>query len=206
MSTTPNLLISHIAASQNQKEVTANTAFDTLDEALCGSTTFAMTDADLTLTALQFTDCWVLVFTGNLTHIRNIILPASIKKPFVVSNQTVNTGSLASISLTIKVGTPGQTQSVPNDSKYYLLWSTGVNDVHAIRDVNIQQVPITLKHYTVANLPATADEGAVAYATDGLKSFETTGNGTGVPVYFSTSVPSIGGVWRIFRDDSQVLN
>ena len=34
MTTTPNLLIDHIAASQAQKEVTANSAFDALDKAL----------------------------------------------------------------------------------------------------------------------------------------------------------------------------
>ena len=33
---TPNLAIPHIAAAQNQKEVTANDAFDRLDEAITG--------------------------------------------------------------------------------------------------------------------------------------------------------------------------
>lgn len=52
--------------------------------------------------------------------------------------------------------------------------------------------------YTVANLPASATEGQYAFASDGLKQSESTGNGTGVPVYFS------GGVWRDYSDDTQV--
>lgn len=51
--------------------------------------------------------------------------------------------------------------------------------------------------HTVATLPAGA-EGAVAYATDGLKVGETTGNGTGVPVYFSNAQ------WRVYSTDLQV--
>ena len=54
--------------------------------------------------------------------------------------------------------------------------------------------------YTVATLPSSPAEGARAYASDGLKSGETTGNGTGVPVYYSN------GAWRIFRDDSAVTS
>lgn len=51
---------------------------------------------------------------------------------------------------------------------------------------------------TVENLPTDAREGEVAFATDGLKNGETTGTGTGVPVYFS------GGSWRVYRDDAPV--
>ena len=42
---TPNLAIAHIAASQNQKEVTANDAFDALDQAICGLTAISLTGA-----------------------------------------------------------------------------------------------------------------------------------------------------------------
>lgn len=205
MSTTPNLLISHIAASQNQKEVTANTAFDELDEALCSSKSEAMTDANFAVPQADFLTNMVLVFTGNLTATRTITLPAN-KKPFIVSNQTVDAGSLSSVSLILKVGTGAVTQTIPNDGKYYIFWNDGVNSIHTLRSTNIFEVPVTLPHYTVANLPVTGNEGDVAFATNGLKSFETTGNGTGVPVYFSQSNPSIGPVWRVFRDDSQVLS
>jgi len=56
--------------------------------------------------------------------------------------------------------------------------------------------------FTVALLPSTAAtgmvEGAVAYATNGLKVGETTGNGTGVPVYYSN------GHWRVYSTDLTV--
>lgn len=51
--------------------------------------------------------------------------------------------------------------------------------------------------FTVAQLPA-GYEGATAYATNGLKVGETTGNGTGVPVYYSNSE------WRVYSTDGQV--
>jgi hypothetical protein len=58
------------------------------------------------------------------------------------------------------------------------------------------------KGFTVALLPSTAAtgmvEGAVAYATNGLKVGETTGSGTGVPVYYSN------GYWRVYSTDLAV--
>jgi hypothetical protein len=54
-----------------------------------------------------------------------------------------------------------------------------------------------LPSYTVAGLPA-GIVGQLAYASNGLKVGETTGNGTGVPVYFSA------GLWRVFSTDAQV--
>jgi len=51
--------------------------------------------------------------------------------------------------------------------------------------------------FTVANLPSTAAagkvEGAMAYATNGLKPTELTGYGTGVPVFYSAAGPAGAG-------------
>lgn len=58
--------------------------------------------------------------------------------------------------------------------------------------------PVVLKGYTVATLPAAPGAGAVAFATDGLKDGETTGNGTGVPVCFD------GTIWCRTSDDTEV--
>lgn len=79
MTTTPNLLIEHIAASQAQKEVTANAAFDALDKAACQLTVIALTDADTTLTDAQFLGSFSLRFTGTLTASRTITVPARAK-------------------------------------------------------------------------------------------------------------------------------
>jgi len=59
--------------------------------------------------------------------------------------------------------------------------------------------PITSGKYTVALLP-TGTEGMTAYATNGRKSGEGSGAGTGVPVYFSNTE------WRTYSTDAQVLS
>jgi hypothetical protein len=101
---TPNLALSHIAAAQNQKEVTANAAFDGLDEALCNFSSFAMADVDLALTDPQALGNMILAFTGTLTAGRNIILPQS-NKIYIVNNST--TGGFSLTFKTGAAGTPG---------------------------------------------------------------------------------------------------
>ena len=54
--------------------------------------------------------------------------------------------------------------------------------------------------YTVAGLPASPGEGAMAFATNGCKVGEGAGAGTGVPVYFSLSS------WRVFSTDIAVTS
>lgn len=97
MATTPNLLITHIEANQSQKEVTANEAFDTLDEGLAGELVHNMaSDANYTLDTtepakehenlvLHITDTGVV-----LTAQRDIILPAN-KQLHVGWNDTAQT-------------------------------------------------------------------------------------------------------------------
>lgn len=57
----------------------------------------------------------------------------------------------------------------------------------------------TVKHgrYTVSTLPSSPGEGAQAYATNGRKTGEASGSGTGVPVYYS-------GGWKAFGTDQAV--
>ncbi len=48
--------------------------------------------------------------------------------------------------------------------------------------------PLQLGNYTVADLPTSSvSEGCSAYATDGLKPGESSGSGTGVPVFYSAN-------------------
>lgn len=54
--------------------------------------------------------------------------------------------------------------------------------------------------YTVATLPASPLACFIAYASDGVKHGETTGGGTGCPVYFSNTQ------WRRYSDDTQVIS
>ena len=87
MTTTPNLLIEHIAANQSQKEVTANTAFDALDKAFCQPTDIALADANLSVSDAQFLGSVYLRFTGTLTAARTITVPAR-GKLIIVENAT----------------------------------------------------------------------------------------------------------------------
>ena len=51
----PNLAINHVAAAQNQKEVTINDAIVALDNAVYRALSVVMADADLGLTATSHT-------------------------------------------------------------------------------------------------------------------------------------------------------
>jgi hypothetical protein len=56
---------------------------------------------------------------------------------------------------------------------------------------------------TVAQLPtANVQSGAMAFATDGRKTGEGVGDGTGVPVYADTTAGST--TWRRYSDDAEV--
>jgi hypothetical protein len=101
---TPNLAIPHILQSQAQKEVTANEAFDRLDEALNDSTTI---DASAGNTAVAVEDFYrnvLLVLTGTPAGALDLTVPAS-KRLFIVQNDcgqdvAVTTGAGAQVVLT----------------------------------------------------------------------------------------------------------
>ena len=119
MTTTPNLLIDHIAASQAQKEVTSNTAFDALDKALCQFSSIAIADANLTLTDAQMLGNMALRFTGTLTAARTITVPARAKLLLAVNATT------GGYSLTIK--TPSGTSIPLGNGERKLLYCNGTD-------------------------------------------------------------------------------
>jgi hypothetical protein len=84
---TPYLGIAHIAANQNQPEVTANSAFDALDGADNGLLSVAMADADQTPTAANYYANGIFECTGALTADRHLIVP-NTKRRFIVNNKT----------------------------------------------------------------------------------------------------------------------
>lgn len=125
MSTTPNLLISHVAPSQNNKETTLNTGLDELDQALTDQISIAITDADYTLSAGTGGEAlghMAYIFTGTLSAGRNIIVP-NHKKLYIVSNQTI--GSPASFALTVK--TAAGTGVAVSSSTLTILYCDGTN-------------------------------------------------------------------------------
>lgn len=126
MSQTPNLLITEIAANQNQKEVTANQAIIELEAALTNALTVAMSDADYTLTATengQALGNLAFVFTGTITALRHIIVPNKPKLYLVMNGTSASLG----FSLTVKTAA-GTGITIPTGtSAYTLLFCDGVN-------------------------------------------------------------------------------
>ena len=80
----PNLAIPHIAAAQNQKEVTANDAFDRLDEAITGRLQLDFASGDITLTASQFRR-HVAFAALDVVAGRELLLPA-IRRLVLIDN------------------------------------------------------------------------------------------------------------------------
>lgn len=117
MTTTPNLLIEHIAANQAQKEVTANAAFDALDKATCQLTTISLADADLTLTDAQLLASFSLRLTGTLTAARTVTVPARAKLVLV---ENATTGGYI-----LNIKTPSGTAIALNPGDRKLLYNNG---------------------------------------------------------------------------------
>ena len=90
--TTPNLAITHILQSQAQKEVTANAAFDALDNSVNRALSLDLGDADLTLVSDQANRNGLIIFIGALTAGRMVTLPANHRR-LAVRNAT--TGDFA---------------------------------------------------------------------------------------------------------------
>jgi hypothetical protein len=101
LSATPNLAIEHILQSQAQKEVTANEAFDRLDEALNDLTTIDVSAGNTTVSADDFTRNVLLVLTGTPAGALDLTVPAS-KRLFIIQNDcgqdvAVTTGAGAQV-------------------------------------------------------------------------------------------------------------
>lgn len=110
---TPNLAIPHVAASQNQKEVTINAAFDALDHATNREVQITYADADITLTSDQARRNAVIRCVGSMTARRRLTLPAG-RRVLCVENRTSGGHS-------IEVGyASGQRAWVPPQSSVWL--------------------------------------------------------------------------------------
>jgi hypothetical protein len=81
----PNLAIAHVAASQNQKEVTINDAIDALDRAMTDTLALDLSAGSLSLTAAQLRAAMVLHPMGALTGPASILVP-QIRRVFALLN------------------------------------------------------------------------------------------------------------------------
>src|SRR5512134_2479966 len=83
--TSPNLAITHVAAAQNQKEVTVNDAINALDRALTDALSIDFSGGPVTLTAAQFRQAIAFKPSATLTAPASLTVP-QIKRVFVVIN------------------------------------------------------------------------------------------------------------------------
>jgi hypothetical protein len=81
----PNLAIAHVAASQNQKEVTINDAIDALDRAMTDTLALDLSAGSLALTAAQLRAAMVLHPAGALTGPGSVLVPL-IRRVFTLLN------------------------------------------------------------------------------------------------------------------------
>jgi hypothetical protein len=88
MSATPNLAIEHILQSQAQKEVTANEAFDALDQAIAGLLEVDVSaGGTITVDTAAALACKMLRLTGTLAADAEVVVPDN-RKPYFVHNAT----------------------------------------------------------------------------------------------------------------------
>jgi hypothetical protein len=88
VSATPNLAIEHILQSQAQKEVTANEAFDALDQAIAGLLEVDVSaGGTITLDPAAALGCKMLRLTGTLATDAAVVIPTN-KKSYLVHNAT----------------------------------------------------------------------------------------------------------------------
>lgn len=192
---TPNLTIPHIASNQNQKEVTANTAFDLLDGAMNGATSIDIGGSgNVTPSSTTLLQNFSFTLTGALLADISLLVPTN--KKFYRFHHNALHPSIGDYTVTVKVS--GQTGVVlyPGDRK--LLYCNGTDIVAC----DLMRLP----PFTVAGLAAYSDPvlGLVAIATDGQKVTDNPSlAGTGCPVYYTPSGPS-GAGWYRFSDDTLV--
>jgi hypothetical protein len=125
MTTTSNLGIEHIVASQYQKEVTANAAFDALDGALAGKLDVALSGTDVTLTAAQALVVMVLRATGTLSAACAIVVPTN-KKLYAVMHD-------ASGGFNVTVKTASGTGAALAPGERAVVYCDGTNVVEILR-------------------------------------------------------------------------
>lgn len=171
MSTTPNLLLSYIVASQNQKEVTANAAILGLEEALTDSTSIAMTDADYTFSIVAGSPAlsnMVFTFTGTLTQARHVILPPNAKL-YIVMNGTGSSGSpvTPNQSLIFKVGSGTNIVTV-DDEAWHLIYCDGVNSVYEIGGNGSETVASGVATLSTNSIPSGSKSSILSIQASGV--------------------------------------
>jgi hypothetical protein len=158
MSDTTNLDIPFITTGQNQKETTANTAFEALDNSVNAAVSVAMADANVTLTDTQALRAGMVALTGANTAIRKATLPTKSRR-IAVRNATtggfaVTVGYATGAEVTILSGTTAIIQG--DGSNCYATGAQGI----VVEDSGSAVATATRINFTGAGVVATDSGGA----------------------------------------------
>lgn len=150
---TPNLALAHIAASQTQKEVTANAAFDALDTAITDQQSINCAGSSDVTPASTIADAMVLLLTGLLTGNINLKLP-QVKRPYIIRNTT--TGAF---TITVKTTNGASTGVIVPQSCEGFVYSDGTNVIQVSNfncsDFVVKTIKFTLSSADILGLDVT---------------------------------------------------
>lgn len=179
MPTSPNLLLEHIVQGQSQKEVTANTAFNQLEQAITEEAAVAVGGTgDYTLSLTEMRNA-ILKLTGVLTGARNIVVP-NRDKLYIVDNQTTG-------AFTLQVKTSAGAAVVVEQGFKSIVYCDGT-DVKALSGVPLE---------AYRTVTATSDTARI---TDRVMFLDATSNN--VTITLPSAATALGWRCRFVRIDS----
>lgn len=138
--TSPNLAIAHVAAAQNQKEVTVNDAIDALDRALTDLLTVSFAAGPVTLTVAQFRAAAVFAPTAALTANATLTVP-QLRRAFGVINSDATYSLTVARGSTSHVVKPGRSANFYSDGTVNGLFRLGPPEA-AVYDFGMLQTSV----------------------------------------------------------------
>lgn len=168
---TTNLDINHIQEGQNQKEVTANEAFDILDGALAGLVLvdLAGESGDVTPDSDSLIRAMVIRTSGALAASANLIVPDNRKVYMVLNNATA-------FDVTVKTAAGTGITLSASDAQFLYCDGTNVVAISSLGSTGVTQATEKTAEYltgtggtSVLSLAANVDPNTVEVYVDGVR-------------------------------------
>lgn len=187
---TTNLDINHVQEGQNQKEVTANEAFDILDGALAGlvSVDLAGESGDVTPDADSLIRTMVIKTSGAMSGAVNLIVPDNRKVYMVLNNAT-------GYDVTVKTAAGTGITLSSTEARFLYCDGTNVVAISALGSTGAAQATEKTPEYltgtggtSAVSLAANVDPNTVEVYADGVR----LRRGSGRDYQVTESVPASG--------------
>lgn len=136
----PNLAIAHVAASQNQKEVTVNDAIDALDRAMTEVLAVSFVANAATLTAAQVHTAAVFLPSAAFTAAASLTVPQQKRGFTVLNTDAVYSLNVVRGSMSLAVR-PGRAMAFYTDGTANGLYRLGPPD-QAVYDFGMLQIVV----------------------------------------------------------------